>query len=166
MAVVKIIAFTMIFILGLTFFILQRNEANLFEGPGVHQRLTTYLSTNVAETSDDHPFAELRTPVFNVEAKKLYERVLFVAAESGWNVLAHDSDNLSANFVVRTPVFLFEDDVFVQVQFINMDESLQNKTVMALNEAKGAIQSNDELELAKSESALKRLKAELEKLKT
>lgn len=113
----------MMLIAGLVFFTLQRNDANLFQDPGFYQRLTTYLSTNVAETSDDHPFKELRTPVFKVSAEKLYQRVLYVAAASGWNVLTHDSDNQNANFVVRTPIFLFEDDVFVQVQFINMDES-------------------------------------------
>jgi uncharacterized protein (DUF1499 family) len=123
MTAIKIIAFVMILIVALVFFTLHRNGANLFEPPGFRERLTTFMSTNIAETSDDHPFQELRTPVFNVDAQKLYQRVLFVAAASGWNVLAHDSDNQSANFVVRTPVFLFEDDVFVQVQFINMNES-------------------------------------------
>ena len=123
MTVVKIIVFAIIFIVGLIYFTLHRNNAHLFEAPGFSERLSTYLSTNIAETSDDHPFEELRTPVFSVDAQKLYQRVLFVAAESGWNVLAHDSDNLSANFVVRSPVFLFEDDVFVQVEFINMNES-------------------------------------------
>ena len=123
MTVVKIIAFAMVLIVGLVFFTLQRNGANLFEPPGFFERLTTYLTTNIAETSDDHPFEELRTPVFNVDAQKLYQRVLYVAGASGWNVLAHDSDNQNANIVVRTPVFLFEDDVFVQVQFINMNES-------------------------------------------
>ena len=123
MTVIKIVAFALVLIVGVVFFTLQRNDANLFQPPGFQQRLTTFLTTNVAETSDEHPFEELRTPVFNVGAKKLYERVLYVAAESGWNVLAHDSDNQNVNIVVRTPVFLFEDDVFVQVQFINMDES-------------------------------------------
>lgn len=113
----------MVFILALVFFTLHRNQANLFQEPGLYPRLTTYLTTNIAETADDHPFAELRTPVFNVDAEKLYQRVLYVAAESGWNVLAHDSDNQSANFVVRTPVFLFEDDIFIQVKFVSMDES-------------------------------------------
>lgn len=123
MTAIKTLVFALVLIVGVVFYTLQRNEANLFQPPGFQQRLTTFLTTNIAETSDDHPFEELRTPVFNVGAKKLYERVLYVAAESGWNVLAHDSDNQNANFVVRTPVFLFEDDVFVQVQFINMDES-------------------------------------------
>jgi len=123
MTVVKIIVFVMILAVGLVFFTLQRNGANLFQEPGFAKRLSTYLTTNAAETADTPAFPELRTPVFSVSAEKLYQRVLFVAAESGWSILASDSDNLNANFVVRTPVFLFEDDVFVQVQFVSMNES-------------------------------------------
>jgi len=123
MTVVKIIVLAIVLLVGLVFFTLQRNDANLFQAPGFYKRLSVYLTKNTAETADNHPFKELRTPVFSVSAEKLYRRVLYVAAESGWSILASDSDNLNANFVVRSPVFLFEDDVFVQVQFINMNES-------------------------------------------
>ena len=123
MTIIKIITFAMILVVGIVFFTLQRNDANLFQAPGIYKRLVTYLTTNTAETSDNHVFEELRTPVYNVSAEKLYKRVLYVAAESGWNVLANDSDNQNANFVVRTPVFLFEDDVYIQVKFIDMNES-------------------------------------------
>lgn len=120
---VKIIVLVMLVVVGLAFFTLQKNDANLFQAPGLSERLTTYLTTNKAATSDDHPFEELRTPVFSVNAQELYQRALYVAAESGWSVIANDSENLSANFIVRTPVFLFEDDVFMQVKFINLKES-------------------------------------------
>ncbi|MBT8134483.1 MAG: DUF1499 domain-containing protein [Gammaproteobacteria bacterium] len=123
MTIIKIIAFITAVIVAIVFYTLHRNQANLFEEPGFYQRVTTFMTTNVAETADDHPFAELRTPVFNVDAEKLYQRVLYVAAEAGWNVLAHDRENLSANFVERTPVLLFEDDIFVQVKFVGRDES-------------------------------------------
>lgn len=123
MTAIKITAFVMVFIVALVFFTLQRNGANLFQEPGFTKRLTTYLTSNITETSDNHPFPELRTPVFSVSAEKLYQRVLYVAAESGWSVLANDSDNQDANFVVRSPIFLFEDDVYIQVKFIDMNES-------------------------------------------
>ena len=123
MAVIKIIVIAVILIVGLVFLTLQKNEANLFQAPGINKRLATYLTTNTAATEDNHPFKELSTPVFSVSAEKLYKRVLYVAAELGWSVLANDMDSQNANFVVRTPVFLFEDDVFVQVNFINMNES-------------------------------------------
>lgn len=123
MAAVKIITFVIVLVVGLVFFTLQRNDANLFQAPGFYKRLSVYLTTNTAETADNHPFEELRTPVFNVSAEKLYQRVLYVAAEMGWSILASDGESLNANFSVRTPIFLFEDDVFVQVNFINMNES-------------------------------------------
>ena len=123
MVIIKIIALVMVMVVSLAFITLHSNEANLFQAPGLSERLTTYLTTNTAATSDDHPFEELRTPVFSVSAEELYKRALYVAAESGWSVIANDSDNLSANFIVRSPVFLFEDDVFIQVKFINLKES-------------------------------------------
>ena len=119
MAIVKFVTVVLILIVGIVFFTLQRNEANLFQPPGFSKRLTTFLTTNTAETSDTPPFEELRTPVFTVDAKKLYQRVLYVAAEVGWGILAHDSDKLNANFVVSSPVFLFEDDVYVQVKAVD-----------------------------------------------
>ena len=85
MTIIKIIIFVMIVVVAIVFFTLQRNDANLFQAPGFEKRLVTYLTTNMAETSDDHAFPELRTPVYNVSAEKLYQRVLYVAAESGWN---------------------------------------------------------------------------------
>ncbi len=123
MTAIKVIAFALVFVVGLVFFTLQRNGANLFQEPGFAKRLTTYLTTNVAETADNHPFPELRTPVFSVDAEKLYQRVLYVAAESGWSVLANDRDNQDANFVARTPIFLFEDDIYIQVKFVDVNES-------------------------------------------
>ena len=123
MTLTKIISVIMALIVSIVFFTLLWNQANLFEEPGFYERVTTFMTTNIAETADNHSFPELRTPVFNVDAEKLYQRVLYVAAEAGWNVLAHDSENLSANFVERTPVFLFEDDIFVQVKFVSPDES-------------------------------------------
>lgn len=123
MSLIKITTVVVVLIIGLIFLTLIRNDANLFQPPGVNERLATYLTKNTAATEDNHPFEELRTPVFSVGAEKLYQRVLYVAAENGWSILSNDLDNQNANFVVRTPVFLFEDDVFVQVNFINMNES-------------------------------------------
>ncbi|VAW51338.1 hypothetical protein MNBD_GAMMA06-935 [hydrothermal vent metagenome] len=123
MAVAKIIVFVITVLVGLVFFTLYRNDANLFQAPGFYQRLTTYLSSNTAETSANHAFEELRTPIFHHDAEKMYQRVLNAATKLGWVVLAKDDDNQNVNFVVRSPVFSFEDDVYVQVTFVDMDES-------------------------------------------
>jgi len=123
MFVLKIVALCLFLAVAVLFFTLYRNDAHLFEEPGMKKRLTTFFTTNVAETKDEHAFKELRTPVFSMSAEKTYQRVLDAAAELGWVVESHDSDNQNATFVVASPVFLFKDDVFVQVQFINMDQS-------------------------------------------
>ena len=51
----------------------------------------------------------------------------------------------------------------LNTKFLDIDENLQNKTVVAINDAKKAIEENDETELQKSESSLNRVKEELEK---
>ena len=113
----------MVLIVALVFFTLHRKDANLFQAPGLYQRLAIYLTGNTAETSNNHPLLELRTPVFNVSAERLYQRILTVAAELGWKLLANDSDNQNANFEVRSSIFSFKDDVYIQVKYIKMDES-------------------------------------------
>ena len=123
MTILKIITFIILFIVGVAFITLYRNDGHLFDDPGVGKRLAVYMTSNSAKTSDDHVFPELRTPIFNVDAEKLFQRVLYAAGELGWTVAAHDSDNLNANLVVRSPMFLFEDDVFVQVKFVDMNNA-------------------------------------------
>jgi hypothetical protein len=115
-AFIKFLFFILVLIICAVFFTLHRNDANLLQPPGIYKRLTTFLTTNSASTSDDPEFAELRTPEFNVSSDILYQAILDTGNELGWGVLTHDSDELNVNFISRTPVFLFEDDVFVQVK--------------------------------------------------
>ena len=110
-------------VLCIVFFTLVRNDANLFDPPGTVKRLAVFLSVNSAATMDDHPFEELRTPVFDMDADSLYQHVLNGANELGWGIIAHDSDRHNANFVVRSPILLFEDDVYVQVRKLNEKQS-------------------------------------------
>jgi uncharacterized protein (DUF1499 family) len=49
--------------------------------------------------------------------------MLKAATESGWGIIAHDSDKVNANFVVSSPMFLFEDDVFVQVKAVGKKQA-------------------------------------------
>lgn len=123
MTVIKIAVFIVLLVIGIVFFTLYRNDANLFHEPGFSDRLVTYFTTNTAATSDNHKFEELRTPVYELNSEELYERVIFAATELGWEVVAPDSDNQNVIFVVRSPIFLYEDDVYVQVQFIDTEKS-------------------------------------------
>jgi uncharacterized protein (DUF1499 family) len=123
MAIIKIVLSIIILVVGIIFFTLFRNDANLFQAPGFNDRLKIFLTTNSAATADNHQLKELRTPVYDLNAEDLYNRAIYAASELGWGIVAHDSDNYNANFVARSPIFLFEDDVFVQVQSIDENKS-------------------------------------------
>lgn len=123
MSILKFIVVIVVLVAGIIFFTLHRNGANLFEAPGVTKRLGVFFTVHSASTSDNPHFEELRTPVFDMAAEKLYQRVLNTGGELGWGIVAHDRDNLNANFVVRSPVLLFEDDVYVQVKAIDEKRS-------------------------------------------
>ncbi len=123
MSAMKFILFVIVLILILTSFTLYRNNANLFQAPGIGQRLSIFMKTNTAETSDDHVLEELRTPVFGIGAESLQKHVMKAALRLRWDVVSHDTENQSMNMIVRSPVLLFEDDVFVQVQFIDINKS-------------------------------------------
>ena len=123
MTVIKLVIFVFILISGFLFFTLYQNDANLFQEPGIVKRLAVFLTTSTAATADDHPLKELRTPVFNANAERLYKRVIFSASELGWDIIASDSDNQNVNMVAHSRLFLFEDEIFVQVKLVDMDHS-------------------------------------------
>ena len=123
MTIIKIIIFIIVVTVGFTYFSLHRNGANLFQEPGIKDRLQVYLTSNTAKTSLDHKFYELRPPVFDVSSEQLFKKLIHAATELKWEVLSHDSDNQNANFVARSPMFLFEDDIYVQVLFVDVNKS-------------------------------------------
>jgi len=123
MTLLKIIIVTLVLAVAIAYYSLYKNNANLFEAPGVVERLQIFLKTNTAKTSANHQLKELRTPQFSMNSDELYKRVLRVASDLGWEVLTFDRENQNANFVAYSDVFLFEDDVYVQVQYIDQSSS-------------------------------------------
>ncbi|VAW50677.1 hypothetical protein MNBD_GAMMA05-2605 [hydrothermal vent metagenome] len=123
MTLIKILFVTLVLAVAITYFSLHKNKANLFEAPGVVERLQIFLKTNSAKTSANHQFKELRTPQFEMNSERLYKSVLSAATNLGWEVLTFDRENQNANFVVYSDVFLFEDDIYVQVQYIDQNLS-------------------------------------------
>ena len=123
MTVLKIIMVVLVLVASIVFLTLIRNDANLLEPPGMVKRLAVFFTVSSASTLDDHPFKELRTPVFDMDTETLYHLVIETANGLGWGIIAHDSDTFNANFVVRSPLLLFEDDVYIQVRSINAKQS-------------------------------------------
>jgi len=123
MTFIKIFIILILCLLGALFFTLYKNDANLFQAPGFSQRLTTFLTSNTAVTDNNHEFEELRMPVFEVPADVLYKQVVLAGSQLGWEVADSNGDKQKIYFIVLSPVFLFKDDVFIQVQSIAVNQS-------------------------------------------
>ena len=119
----KILLILVLVVLGLVFGTLIKNDAHLLQSPGVQKRLAVYLTSNVAETADSHPFRELRTPVFNRPAEVLYKQVIEAVATLGWKVVYSDPDNQIVNVTIQTPLLMFTDDMAIQVKYIDPEHA-------------------------------------------
>ncbi|HHO59185.1 MAG TPA: DUF1499 domain-containing protein [Thiotrichales bacterium] len=119
----KILLIIILLAVGLVFATLIKNDAPLLQPPGLKTRLSVYLGRNVAETADNHPFRELKTPVFNRPADVVYKQVVDAVAALGWKVVYSDPDNQIINATIQTPLLLFTDDMMVQVKYIDPQHS-------------------------------------------
>ena len=95
---------------------LFKNHAPLLEPPGLKKRLAVYLTTNTATTADDHPFPELRTPVFDATPDELYNAVKEAAIQLGWSILDSDDVEWQLDLAAKTQFLLFVDDVKVEIK--------------------------------------------------
>lgn len=105
-----IILFAMLPILAIKW-----NGVPLFVEPGLFKRLGTYLTTNVAETRDDHDFPELQTPKFDVPANELWDGVKQTIQSLGWDVELVDEVVMEVHAVITTPMMQYKDDIVVRV---------------------------------------------------
>ena len=121
------LVFSVIFILiapiALTFVAILLNQAPLFDPPGFLTRLKTYLTTNIAHTSEDHPFPELRTQKYDVPADALYQKVLDAVQNQGWTIEESDQSARRIKAVVISPLWRFRDDIDIQIEQTQMNQS-------------------------------------------
>jgi uncharacterized protein (DUF1499 family) len=110
--VAGLLFFAVILVLGT----LLKNDAPLLQEPGLVKRLTVYFTTHVAETSDTHPFPELRTDVFATNADNLYLAVLDALNDLKWDITASDESAHRITVVVTTPILLFKDDMVINIR--------------------------------------------------
>ena len=135
--VIAVILIIVLMVIGTLF----KNHAPLFDPPGLKKRLAVYLTTNTAVTSDDHPFAELRTPVFDVGPDELYIAVKDAANDLGWVII--DSDDVEWRFQMsaKSPILLFVDDVYVDIRPVACEDG-STKTALHI-ESRSRIGSAD-----------------------
>lgn len=112
----KIVLAVIIVIVLLVIATLLKNHAPLFDPPGLKKRLAVYLTTNTARTADDHPFPELRTPLFDAEPEVLYDAVKEAAINLGWSILDSDDVEWTLDLGAKTHFLLFVDDVRVEIR--------------------------------------------------
>ena len=112
----KIVLAVIIIVVLLVIATLFKNHAPLFDPPGLKKRLAVYLTTNTAKTADDHPFPELRTPLFDASPDQLYVAVKEAAIELGWSILDSDDIEWRLDLAAKTHFLLFVDDVKVEIK--------------------------------------------------
>ncbi len=112
----KIVLAVIIIVVLLVVATLFKNHAPLFDPPGLKKRLVVYLTTNTAKTADDHPFPELRTPLFEVTPDMLYIAVKDAAIDLGWSILDSDDVEWTLDMGAKTQFLLFVDDVRVEIR--------------------------------------------------
>lgn len=112
----KIVLAVLVIIVLVIVVTLLKNHAPLFDPPGFKKRLAVYLTTNTAITSDDHPFPELRTPVFDVGPEELYIAVKDAAVDLGWSILDSDDVEWRFHMAAKSHILLFVDDVEVDIR--------------------------------------------------
>ena len=94
---------------------LAGNRLPLTEPPGLAYRLKTYLTTNVAVTSPDSPFPELRPVTYPVAAQQLFDVVEAACRQLGWFVETAEREGGTLNVVITTPLWRFKDDMWIRV---------------------------------------------------
>jgi hypothetical protein len=94
---------------------LVANRVPLFDPPGALERLTTYLTTHVAETSPVPRFPELAEPRFAVPPERLFAASAAAVDALGWERVSAPDAGLH-RAVVTTRLWQFRDDVLVRVE--------------------------------------------------
>ncbi len=92
------------------------NRLPLTEPPGLLTRLSTYLNTNVAETRENSPFAELRPRRYEAPPELLFDVARRAAQNLKWEITVLDAAKKEIQAVVTTKVWGFKDDVMIQIQ--------------------------------------------------
>jgi len=90
------------------------NRPQIFASPGPLERIKTYMTTNVAETREEHVFPELRPRLFAAEPEAAREAVVMAMRSLGWQDIRATEEEVSA--VVVSPLFRFRDDATVWME--------------------------------------------------
>ncbi len=92
------------------------NDLPWSDPPGMGTRLLTYLSTNVAETTPDTAFPELRPRTYAAPAALMFDVARRAAEALHWELSMVEPEARKIEAVVTTRVIKFKDDVTIWVE--------------------------------------------------
>ena len=90
------------------------NNLPMTDEPGLGTRISAYLNTNIAETTKDSAFPELRMKRYNAPPNLLIDIARRAAEALHWEVGELDAENHTLNTVVTTKLIQFKDDVLIR----------------------------------------------------
>ena len=92
------------------------NRLPLNDPPGLGTRISTYLSTNVAETSTESLFPELKQRRYEAPPSLLFDVARRAVQGLKWEVTTMDESKNEIHAVITTKLWRFKDDVTIQIQ--------------------------------------------------
>ena len=92
------------------------NDLPWSDPPGMGTRLMTYMSANVAETTSDSPFPELRPRSYAAPAALMFDVARRAAEALYWELSTVEPEARKIEAVVTTRVVKFKDDVTIWVE--------------------------------------------------
>ena len=95
---------------------LWMNDLPWTETPGFKQRLVQYTSHNIAETSIDANYPELKTRYYLLTEDELKTHITNSVNMLGWELVKPFENGLVLETVVTTKLFRFMDDVIIELR--------------------------------------------------
>lgn len=121
--IIKIIGAILILLAFMLMVTLKKNNLPMTSTPGLMKRLSIYLSINIAETSDNSIFPELKTPKYDLSPDELFSRVKKAIDILGWRIEKIDENNREIHAIIETKFFKFKDDIKIKVDFDQVKKS-------------------------------------------
>lgn len=90
------------------------NSLPMSDPPGMATRISTYLNTNVAETTKDSAFPELRMRRYQAPPNLLIDVARRAAEALHWEIAETDVENHTLKAVATTKLIQFKDDILIR----------------------------------------------------
>jgi len=92
-----------------------QNDLPWNDPPGVFKRLYQYITTNVAETTENSTYPELILREYDLPAEDFFKILEVSVHKLGWEITGHGDETFSIMAVVTTPLRGYKDDVLIRL---------------------------------------------------